>query len=73
MGPQDIAFLVYDLPAPLGKKDRYLDILKMIVDESEDNKEKPPSILAANQRFIIKPEKNMVLPAGTTLDELKFL
>jgi voltage-dependent calcium channel L type alpha-1D len=30
--PQDIAFLVYELKAPLGKYEQYADILKTIVE-----------------------------------------
>jgi len=69
--PQDIAFLVYELPAPLGKAEEYHDVLKKIVDGNEDNKQE--HLLKPSQRFVIKLEKNMVLPTSLTISTLRIL
>ena len=59
--PQDVAFLVFELVEPLGKSEHYKDIIKQIVENNE-NEENNKSVLQKDQRYIIKIERNMILP-----------
>ena len=73
LDPQDIAFLIYELEEPLGRSEDYQDIMKAIVDQSENEDGQAKSVLQKNQRYVIKLERNMILPVGimiSTLNEL---
>ena len=71
--PQDVTFLVFELQGALGKADEYNEILKSIVDENEQEKSEQKAVLTKNQRYVIKMEKNMILPVSEMIQILKSL
>ena len=58
------------MPLPLGKQNRYLDIMKQVVDENEENRE-VNRVLSSQQRYIFQKEKSMVLPERIAMECLK--
>lgn len=62
----DVVFLIYELPAPLGKADDYREQQQQSFAILED--EKRDSIVMPNKiRFVVKKEKNMVLSTRITI------
>ena len=72
--PQDVAFLFYELPKPLGKSVEYNDILYQIIElNNEERGDESSKLIDDQQRFIINEEKNMVLPTRLIMSILQQL
>jgi hypothetical protein len=70
--PQDIAFLMYEVPKPLGRSEEYADIMKRSFEILEDTTLNQ-RVLPNQTRFVVKFEKNMVLPTSLTIQAMKLL
>jgi hypothetical protein len=62
----DVVFLIYELPAPLGKADDYKEQQQQSFAFLEDEK-RVSNVLPNKTRFVVKKEKNMVLSAKITI------
>ena len=67
-----MAFLNYELVGPLGKAEDYNDIMKEIVDYNTENVH-TKSVLAKDQKYVIKIERNMILPVQQIIGTLSEL
>ena len=67
---------MYALPAPLGKNEDYKDNFQNVLEDLQKEKDEPnpkSKFLTIAQRYIVKPEKDMVLSSNETIDLLRTL
>ena len=66
--PKHLAFLMYELPAPLGKADKYKEILKQTLDHNTMIKQySDKKAINMKTKFIYNDEKGLILPHSTVM------
>jgi hypothetical protein len=66
--PKSLAFLMYELPAPLGKQEDYKEILKKTLDHNTIIKQySEKKAINMKTKFIYNEEKGLILPHNTVL------
>lgn len=66
--PKHLAFLIYELPAPLGKQEDYKDILKKTLDHNTIIKQySDKKAINMKTKFIYNDKKGLILPHNTVL------
>lgn len=68
--PQDMAFMLHELDGELGRAEEYQDIVKEIGERNE-NESNTKSVLQKNQRYVIKLDRDMILPVKVLIETLK--
>lgn len=66
--PKHLAFLMYELPAPLGKQEDYKEILKKTLDHNTMIKQySDKKAINMKTKFIYNEQKGLILPHSTVL------
>jgi len=66
--PKHLAFLIYELPAPLGKLEDYKEILKKTLDHNTMIKQySDKKAINMKTKFIYNDKKGLILPHNTVL------
>lgn len=66
--PKHLAFLMYELPSPLGKADDYKEILKKTLDHNTMIKQySDKKAINMKTKFIYNEDKGLILPHNTVM------
>ena len=59
---EDLIFLIYELQPPIGKKNEFDQDIRNFLEEEENYIKNRSKIVDQSKRFVVKIEKNMIVP-----------